>query len=353
MDKPKNGRLNGLPKTKPLRELKKDLGYILGGPSYVLDTKNFNEWQALASNTPIPKRLFNDFFLEGELTILFAPEKTGKTLLAVQIADQISKGIYTYPFTCEVVAPVLYVDCELSAKQQEGRYAIEDKHTGYYSDHFNFADTFHRAELDYPDYYNAELPLVDHLLYSIKDQLECTQAQVVILDNITVLSKNLEKASHALDIMQRLKTLKKERGISILVLAHTPKRNRFDPITSNCLAGSSYLKNFADSVFALNRSTLDKTRYLKQVAVRSVNPQFEGDNVMHLELAKRWNFTGFEFLGFRVEEDLLKKPQEAEQEDLDNTLMELHEEGKTQQEIADQLGLKQYQVSRVLKRLRG
>lgn len=54
--------------------------------------------------------------------------------------------------------------------------------------------------------------------------------------------------------MIHLNNLKKRYGLSILVLAHTPKRSMECPITSNDLAGSKRLYNFFDSVFAIGKS---------------------------------------------------------------------------------------------------
>ena len=55
--------------------------------------------------------------------------------------------------------------------------------------------------------------------------------------------------------------------ISILVLAHTPKRSLDCPITSNDLAGSKRLYNFFDSVFTIGKSAQDGgLRYVKQLS---------------------------------------------------------------------------------------
>ena len=45
-----------------------------------------------AKSRPIPEMLFGAFWYEGELCILFADTNLGKSILAVQIGDSISKG---------------------------------------------------------------------------------------------------------------------------------------------------------------------------------------------------------------------------------------------------------------------
>ena len=55
--------------------------------------------------------------------------------------------------------------------------------------------------------------------------------------------------------MKELKVLKERLGLSILLLAHTPKRLRHKPFGKGDLAGSSGLSRFADALFALGAST--------------------------------------------------------------------------------------------------
>ena len=63
-----------------------------------------------ARSQPIPKKLFQSLLFEKELTILVADTGVGKTIFAMQIANEISK-----------TEKVLYLDLELSDKQFQGR----------------------------------------------------------------------------------------------------------------------------------------------------------------------------------------------------------------------------------------
>ena len=102
-----------------------------------------NEWIEISKNKPIPKMLFSEFWFEGELCIMFADTNVGKSILAVQIADSISKGIPIQGFNLECVnQPVLYFDFELSEKQFENRYSID------YANHYAFDDNLVRVEID-------------------------------------------------------------------------------------------------------------------------------------------------------------------------------------------------------------
>jgi hypothetical protein len=68
--------------------------------------------------------LFSEFWYEQELCILFADTNVGKTILAVQIADSISRGCPIPGFKLEAQKQkVIYCDFELNDKQFQGRYS--------------------------------------------------------------------------------------------------------------------------------------------------------------------------------------------------------------------------------------
>ena len=84
--------------------------------------KEANTWVEEAKNRPIPNMLFSELWYENEICILFADTNLGKSILAVQIADSISKGIAIPGFKLESPPKkVLYLDFELSDKQFENR----------------------------------------------------------------------------------------------------------------------------------------------------------------------------------------------------------------------------------------
>ena len=89
--------------------------------------------------------------------------------------------------------------------------------------------------------------------------------------------------------MQQLIRLKNELDLSILVLAHTPKRATATPLTVNCLAGSKKLANFFDSIFAIGKdvSAGPAGRYVKQLKVRSAQLTYHAENVMRFKIDRR------------------------------------------------------------------
>ena len=300
-----------------------------------------------AKSRPIPKMLFSEFWHEEELCILFADTNLGKSILAVQIANSISKGEAIRGFKLEAKKQVvMYFDFEMSDKQFEKRYSINYEH------HYIFDNNFLRIEInpDCTDFTDFEKALFE----AIENNIVLYDAKILIIDNLTYLkTQATETAKEALPLMKRLKELKIKHGLSILALAHTPKRNLIFPITKNDLAGSKHLSNFADSIFAIGESCKDKSlRYLKQLKARATEIIYDSENIIVSEISQPHNFLAFEFMDFSNEREHLKQPSENEQADLDASIISLKasQPQLPDREIARQLNTNPVKVGRVLKR---
>lgn len=126
--------------------------------------------------------------------------------------------------------------------------------------------------------------------------------------------------------MKYLKALKSKYGLSILALAHTPKRDLRRPITQNDLGGSKMLYNFIDSCFAIGQSNTDKNlRYIKQIKARNTAMIYDSENIIVCQLGKPHNFLAFEFLDFGAEREHLKQITERDRESLIEKAKELKE----------------------------
>lgn len=285
----------------------------------ILTVKTANRWIEQAKTQPIPKMLFGEFWFEGELCILFADTNLGKSILAVQIGNSISKGEQIKGFTLETPKqPILYFDFELSVKQFETRYSAN------FEQHYNFDSNFIRVEIN-PD---AEIPetqtFEDCLNHSLERSIIETGARILIIDNLTYLKNETEKAKYALPLMKHLKALKSKYGLSILALAHTPKRDLSKPITRNDLQGSKMLINFCDSSFSIGESSNDKnTRYLKQIKARNTEIIYDADNVCVCHIEKPHNFLQFEFLNYGTEREHLRQVSETEKSELETSIKDL------------------------------
>lgn len=307
--------------------------------------KTAGRWIEQAKTRPIPKMLFGEFWFEGELCILFADTNLGKSILAVQIGNSISEGEQIRGFQLEAPKqPILYFDFELSDKQFENRYSLN------FEQHYNFDDNFIRVEIN-PD---ATIPenqtFEDYLNHSLERAIIETRAKVLIIDNLTYLKNETEKAKDALPLMKHLKALKNKYGLSILALAHTPKRDLSKPITRNDLQGSKMLINFCDSSFSIGESNTDKSlRYLKQIKQRNTEQIYDAENVCLCQIDKPHNFLMFEFLSFGKEWEHLKQQTEKDKENLNEKVTELKQKGRSLREIGVELGISHMKVSRILK----
>ena len=282
-------------------------------PADLLEVKTANKWIEQASKRPIPRMLFSEFWFEQELCILFADTNVGKTILAVQIADSISRGQSIPGFKLETKAQkVIYCDFELNDKQFQSRYSRN------YEYPYQFSDNFLRVEInpdaDFPEDASFEFALSNAIERVITDN----GAKIVIIDNITYLRHENERAKDALPLMKHLKRLKSKYNLSLLVLAHTPKRDLTKPLTRNDLQGSKVLMNFCDSSFAIGESSSDSSfRYIKMIKVRSTEHIYDSYNIMVCQITKPDNFLHFNFLHLDSEYKHLKMVTERDREILE------------------------------------
>ncbi|MDP4286231.1 MAG: AAA family ATPase [Bacteroidota bacterium] len=310
----------------------------------LLTLKTANDWIEQAKSRPIPKRLFGDLWFEGELCILFADTNLGKSSLAVQIADSISrnKSIPNFAFDARK-QPTVYFDFELSDKQFENRYSKD------FEDHYQFDKNFKRVEINSEAIIPEGIIFEEHLYNAIEKIIIETKAKILIIDNITYLSNQTDKAREALPLMKYLKKLKNKYGLSILVLAHTPKRDLSKVITRNDLQGSKMLINFCDSAFAIGESKLDKNiRYLKQIKARSTEIIYDSENVCICEIGKPHNFLKFMFVRFGNEKEHLKEHTEKDRSGLLEQIKELKKQGMSLRKIGSELGITHMRVKRIL-----
>ena len=303
--------------------------------------KEANEWSEQAAKRPNPKSLWHNLWFADEVGCLFADTNVGKSILAVQLAEEIGSQY-----------KVLYFDFELTDKQFQRRYTNEE--TG--KRHI-FPSNFLRVEL------NPEA-FVDDDITVILDQIEMVakkeNAKILIIDNITWLTSKSESGDAAAQLMSRLIQMKKRGGYSILVLAHTPKRNTNAPLNQNSLAGSKRLANFMDSIFAIGVSKKDGPggRYIKQIKVRSCEMEYGEDNVIETKLIKEDDFLQMVITGYGTEADNLEKPDEQDilRGEADEEIARRIGEGESYRSIANEMGVstkKVWTINNILKKRQG
>lgn len=284
-------------------------------------------------NCPDPNQLWDALWYEGEVCCLFADTNVGKSIYAVQIAESIAR----------TGKKVLYFDFELSDKQFQLRYTDEKGNT------YKFSDLLFRATI------NPEAIIQGSFEQAINQAMEEivieNDAKVLIIDNLSYLCVNSEKGDSASEFMINLLNLKRKYGLSILVLAHTPKRQMYNPLTQNDLAGSKKQMNFFDSAFAIGKSVLDDgLRYVKQIKTRNGEIMYGADNVIVYQIDKIDSFLQFAKVEESTEKKHLKEKTDEDINKLQNEIRSLSWQGYSCRDIEKKLGISKSQVNRILRK---
>lgn len=304
-------------------------------PLVVNDMKQVME---TAKNAKPQKMLCGSLLRERDLAVLFAGAGCGKSILAVQIADNISKGLPTFgilPNECEPKR-VLYYDAELSFSDYQSRYLDGANNSFDFSENYFRLGENENSTANFADISKNAISL-------LLRQIEKIKPQILVVDNITAIANGATAdADVAMNLMNNLKHLKLKYNLTILVLAHSPKRDLTKSLSTNDLAGSSQILNFATNVFCIGKSKQDSSiRYIKQVKIRNGEEVFHDENVLQLSVEKRGAFLGF-FpleLPFGREVHHLETPTQEQVDEKMKQAFLLHQEGKSLRTIISQLGL--------------
>lgn len=323
-----------------------ELGVTNSNNQFII--KPANEWIEDAKARPKPKMLIGELWFENEICILFADTNLGKSILAVQAGESISSGKSICGLKNEVEAQkVLYFDFELSDKQFENRYSND------YKEHYQFPSNFIRAEINDEYMCNNIVDFEKEFIKSLENTIIEHNIKVVIIDNLTYLKNETEKAKDALSLMKELKALKNKHNLSMLILAHTPKRDSSKPLTKNDLSGSKMLINFCDSAIAIGESSNQiSLKYIKQIKQRNTEQCYGADNVILCEIEKINNFLQFSFKDFGNEYEHLKTIEIVSKDDRNNSILQLHNQGKSNVAIAEELKISEGTIRNVLNKFR-
>ena len=301
------------------------------GPAHptMFETKPVNIIMEQAASAAEPVALVSGLWNEGEVACLFAESNVGKSIFAVQIAEKIAE-----------TQKVLYFDCELSDKQFQVRYSeLENGAIHVFPDHFLRA-TIAPERL-------VEGDFCENFLNDLEKEAIITGAKIIILDNLSYACITSEKGDDAGKFMLRLKRIQMMHGWSILVIAHTPKKEPFTVINSNDLAGSKKLFNFFDSVFALGRSREEGLRYLKQLKYRAGEFTYTEKNVAVFELVEAEDGNLFlDHLYNDEEYNQLYRPTSYNLE-MEDEVMQLSRKGWSVRAIAEKLQIGKSTVQRI------
>jgi predicted ATP-dependent serine protease len=276
------------------------------------------------------KRIFGSLIAEGDLCIFFGKSGTGKSLVGYQLAEAIASGrnffdmlddsnIENYDngeqkyYKLINEAPpqkVLYVDFEMSGEQIAYRYS-------------------HKTENDRIVYqHNENLKILkfdsrgfaDKTLYikGIEEYIFKSGIKIVFIDNMSNISMKGEDADSSTNVMNMLKDMQEKYGLTLIILAHTPKIDGLAIKTEDMLKGSSNFANFAESIFCISETTKDNAiRYLKQFKNRFGDKEFGEEKVIEIEFKKKLDGNkGFVFSGYFNENNEISQSNKDKKEAL-------------------------------------
>lgn len=288
----------------------------------------------LTKPTPMqrPKKLFGSLWAEGENAFLFAEDGAGKTILANQIGCAIATGSQIPGFQNEVEPqPVTLFDAELSDFQFNNRYPE------------GLPDNFKRLTFSEDQQSLLVKADIQFVVNQIEDAANELNSRIIILDNLSALSSMIDctKTSDSIQLMGLLNDLKK-KGFSILIIDHCrkpQKENEFKTISKHDLQGSKMKTNLVDSVFSIGKSAMGENyRYIKGLKIRSYEMAFTKDQVATMYL--KTSPLRLDFVGVEAEWQHVN--------DRSAQVNKMASEGKSQAEIANQFGVSQQYVSKIV-----
>lgn len=170
----------------------------------------------------------------GELIIIAGETSRGKTLLSMNIANNIAKW----------GGRVLFVTLEMTHAELTSRYMfLNDGETDQFITVATNTVFQHNDELDWKD--------IDGLIQNAKDLLD---VDLVVVDHLHYFTRELQNVSE--DLGRITKEFKKNairHNIPIILISHVRKLGKDEDLNENALRGSSLIGQDADIVLFVNR----------------------------------------------------------------------------------------------------
>jgi len=271
--------------------------------------------------------LFDEFWRQGEIALLFGEAGVGKSLIAVQAANAIAGG---KPFGGLSMPTkgrrVLYVDLVLSDAQFRYRYAHgPTRGRMTFSRNFLYERPPHGADV----------------VQWIRETIEANSIDCVVIDDLNALLRTSYSARDAIALMTELRRLVCVNSISVLVLADSrryPKRS----------AGVDDLRrlrgvcDLADTVIAMTGNVETNRRSLTIVRSRVVSSEW----TVHAPL--RLIFAETEAGQDRPEFAVAQRTFDADLINIIERVKEMHDEDEMSfRSIADELDISKSKAQRL------
>ena len=300
----------------------------------------------------VPRRLYDELWREGEIAVLYGEPGAGKSLLAMHIAQMISRGAGAGRGP-DAARPqkVLYIDLKLTDEQFQMRYSgnVGRGRSRRHAKH-KFGENLLRVGVDLARA-SAAGPLPRVLANGIRRMIKETGAKVVVLDSLSRLRGSNQGTREEVPIMRELERIRRELGVSILVVNNSVRRDAAKPIELYHLHASRVMASYADSIFALVKSrTADNTFYIKQVRSRNGEAVYTEKRVLALTLERSSTFLGFEHAGTQPESLHLELPKADREMEEFRQIVELVHAGLGYREIEEETGIPRSTAQRKYKK---
>jgi KaiC/GvpD/RAD55 family RecA-like ATPase len=287
--------------------------------------------------TAEPDMLFDEFWRDGELAIMFGASGTGKSILAVQIADALSRGRPIDGFRMPTRRhKVLYVDLDSSAKRFAARYLVPAAAPTAEALPYRFAENFYR---DAP---TSPAKLTDWL----RNMIRLRGIRVVIVDSLASVRTATDGTKESLDLIRELRRITHETDVSILVVADAEPPSRGGIVTEADLRRSRVLCSAAESVFAIGvQQRIAGQRYIVQTRSKNSVVVWTANNAPCATIGR--NETGLLSFAF---DDRFQATLDDDTRELIDRIRTLRDEGKTFTEVAGLLEVSRSRVVRLAKK---
>ena len=312
------------------------------------------QWIRDAKRKEMPEKLLNDLWSEGEIVAMFGDTGTAKSVFAVQIAETLANGgSFSASRSRRGPRKVLYVDTDANEKQFEARYAAD--HAGgrarFLHRHYKFAAGLTRAEYDAGMLMPKKGERVADLFISdLRRMIAAAGADTIVIDSLTSLVSSHYGNRQLIELLVGLRRLRKELGLSILVVLQTMTTNR----TSELRMGTALFRAVAsrtDGIFGLARDRTAENRvYLKQVSSRNAPILYDSAHVPVFEVRKLDdNYLSFELAEYAPEAELLDDIRSEQEWETIELIKKMSDSGWSLRRIAAEIDIPKTRVHHLLR----
>jgi hypothetical protein len=311
----------------------------------ILKAHSMPEVMDLAEKATEKSFLVGSLIKKEDVTLIFSQTGNGKSVFSIQMADKISRGESLFNELLKNECgqqKVLYFDFELTLGDYKNRYI--DKETGI-KYQFLGEGWFDRIgnDEDDPKTFSEIATKMERLLVS---NVVKFKPNVIFVDNITAMSNGATVDPEvARRIMDLILLLKKRYKLTVIVLAHTPKRYDLSkPVVIADLAGSSLLSTYAESIITIGQSKMgNNVKYIKHLKCRNGVIIHNEENIIQISIEKEGCFLQFKPLEepiAREADHLVSKYDASIDEALIEQMISLKKDGKSLSQIKTDLSLK-------------